>query len=549
MSAAAISALERGVRRAPYRATVALLVEALGVEAADAAALATAAERGRRRVAPAGEGPGVRILVSAAGSDDEGDGDAKGFVSTLCDHLRYYYRLCGLPAPDIVQSAAASTAESDILIVVLSPAWLADDGLVGQAVAFGQKRILVSQAPVPGAAPPAALAGAVEFCFYRANPEANGDIVRFFRAPKPSPEFVRTAERLARYCIQASTEPAALPPVSVVENAVERSGRTVYLAKPAADMRAPYLRLFEELNLRGHRVVPAPEVDIPSESAHAARAFVEAALAEADLAIHLLGERMGFCPDDGDPIVRLQLAAAAQRAEASGDGSPVRRNFRRIIWAPAFLVDEADPAAAVSRRDPLDVVHRFDRHVSGDKIDGSEFPRFVDFVVEAVGEENPLPEVAAPLEADSRVYVFHKLEDADYAVQIARALQEREIEPVFPVFEGDPVEVRDWEHRQLRDCDAVLMCWAGAPEVWVVAQSEQLRNWRTLGRSKRFSCRSLVAGPPPGVRKSVRVAVPPRKQFDLVLDLTGYEVIPPSGLDPLIAFLPARGGPDLTEVT
>ena len=53
MSAAAVSALERGSRKAPYRDTVALLLEALGAEEAERNALTEAAERARRRAAKA----------------------------------------------------------------------------------------------------------------------------------------------------------------------------------------------------------------------------------------------------------------------------------------------------------------------------------------------------------------------------------------------------------------------------------------------------------------------------------------------------------------
>jgi predicted ATPase/transcriptional regulator with XRE-family HTH domain len=49
MSAHSISSIERGVRRAPYRDTVALLVEALALDPADRQSLEAAAEKGRKR--------------------------------------------------------------------------------------------------------------------------------------------------------------------------------------------------------------------------------------------------------------------------------------------------------------------------------------------------------------------------------------------------------------------------------------------------------------------------------------------------------------------
>jgi predicted ATPase/DNA-binding XRE family transcriptional regulator len=59
ISAQAVSALERGVRKAPYRDTVALLAEALGLSQAQRERLETSAERrrGPREITPAHAGP------------------------------------------------------------------------------------------------------------------------------------------------------------------------------------------------------------------------------------------------------------------------------------------------------------------------------------------------------------------------------------------------------------------------------------------------------------------------------------------------------------
>ena len=69
-------------------------------------------------------------------------------------------------------------------------------------------------------------------------------------------------------------------------------------------------------------------------------------------------------------------------------------------------------------------------------------------------------------------------------------------------------------------CDAVVLCWANASEVWIRAHARQLRDWRELGRTERFAFRGLIAGPPPGNRKKILLRVPPRSEIDKVLDLT-----------------------------
>jgi len=74
--------------------------------------------------------------------------------------------------------------------------------------------------------------------------------------------------------------------------------------------------------------------------------------------------------------------------------------------------------------------------------------------------------------------------------------------------------------QNLRDCESVLLCWGTASEVWVRATARELAEWRKLGRTAQFSCRSVVACPPPGDRKAFLLKLPPRNEVDIVVDLT-----------------------------
>jgi hypothetical protein len=56
----------------------------------------------------------------------------------------------------------------------------------------------------------------------------------------------------------------------------------------------------------------------------------------------------------------------------------------------------------------------------------------------------------------------------------------------------------------------------------VRANSNQLKDWRALGRAGRFDFRGLIAWPPPGDRKKILLRVPPRAEIDKVLDLTEH---------------------------
>jgi hypothetical protein len=132
------------------------------------------------------------------------------------------------------------------------------------------------------------------------------------------------------------------------------------------------------------------------------------------------------------------------------------------------------------------------------------------------------------------VYLYHRVEDQDYALDLAVALQERQIEPIIPALEGDAADLSAHHRQNLLECDAVILCWANASEVWARASARELSEWRELGRSKRFAYRALVAGPPPAARKNILVKLPPRSDIDLVLDLTALPKPVPEALSSLV---------------
>ena len=66
------------------------------------------------------------------------------------------------------------------------------------------------------------------------------------------------------------------------------TGRTVFLAKPAGDMKAAYVRLVTELQGKGFTVTPDPSADVPSDAS--AEALLTNALSRSEVFVHLVGD-------------------------------------------------------------------------------------------------------------------------------------------------------------------------------------------------------------------------------------------------------------------
>ena len=133
-----------------------------------------------------------------------------------------------------------------------------------------------------------------------------------------------------------------------------------------------------------------------------------------------------------------------------------------------------------------------------------------------------------------RLFLYHSQEDSEYALNLAQALQQRKLETLLPAFEGPDAEIKSFNGKQLAECDAVILCWAQASEVWVRAQASGMRNWHDLGRSQPFFYRAVVAAPPPGNRKKAGKLLFPRSEIDLVVDLSDQTIPTADLLDGLV---------------
>lgn len=489
-----------------------------------------------------------QVFLSYARNDDlplpGGESKDRGFITTLLKALEVWFADFGPPTPYIYRDTREiaksdqfdpvlqeELSRSQALLVVLSNNWIHRDWCLKELNLFEQrwknldersvksKVFVVGKNYIDPSAFPPLLQGQDTYKFYEKDDERAGRYREFFRRGGQSAEFHDRVEELARDLWSKArvgeipTEPSRSQP--------QPRGRIIYLAKPAKDVDAAYLRLVDELQNGGYEVVPDRKDEMPEDAA-AATAWVDAALKNAELSIHLLGEKERFVSvDDATPLVSLQLQRAALRGEKDD-------KFRRIIWAPRIFNEK-------ERDDSHEVLKKFSPDAERDKIDGSELSKFVDFVVDHLRNTVPRPARSQPLPADARVYIYHKLEDTAYATSLAKALKEKKVEPWMPAFDGTQAELTAYHREQLRKCDAVVVCWGpNASEAWAKASASETANWKEFERERDYSCRALVAGPPPGVRKEALIELPPRSMIDLVLDLTAYERPTAEALGPLI---------------
>ena len=327
----------------------------------------------------------VFIYVSYAHDDDltmSASPDEAGFVTFLIRMLEVRLRDLGAARARIWfdrlrihdgdqydRPINDALRKADLLLVVMSPNWIQRpycrkelEAFVeycrGRGITDAEERlIMVGKGYVNRGRRPPELYGQQGFLFYgRDNEEDAADVTPFFKRGKATDDrFYDVGDQLAAQLarrVERIAESGAGP------------SRTVYLAKPAADMKRAYARVAPELQSRGFVVVPDAAVDLPGDAG--ALSVIDAALAQAKLSVHLVGDSVGFAPEGLEPIVKLQLARARERTTQGP-------TFHRLVWAPRVVDPEA---VRTADRDPVEVLARFDRYVEGDKIDGDPLPRF-----------------------------------------------------------------------------------------------------------------------------------------------------------------------------
>jgi TIR domain len=514
----------------------------------------------------------VQIFISYARDDDvtpPGVPGATGFVTHLHQHLDYEFKKREPQRPrlwrDTEQLGDGEQFEprldeeinaSAILLVVLSRNWMARPYCRRELESFAarwrhegpesikRRIVVVGCRHLDPNVRPSWLQGQVGFAFYSLDDPDSRGLEHEFYGPQgvQDARYWRKIAELAEHLLRAAGFLVRERPAS----AAPSNGRTIYLAKPATDMRKHYDRLVAELRLKGYAVVPDPEHDLLADAD--ARKAIDRALADSEVSVHLVGEKHGPAPEDELPLVDLQLARAKAKALPLVDTEDRRVGFHRILWVPRAIDAGGDSPEPTVVRDPFDVLAKFGGEHSGDSVESDTISRFVDFL------QQHLARMAQPRRRPARgalqsggidksegrlkIYVDHQEADTEYAYNFAKILHQRQrkLNLFMPAFDGPPAEQKRLRSKYLRECDSVVICWGAAPEVWAKGRMIELADWERLGRNDGFACRGLVAGPPPGM---------PKKRFREVLvtdeiefiDLTEREQPLPEELDRLIPAL------------
>jgi hypothetical protein len=375
------------------------------------------------------------VFISYARVDDQPPPDAdkiQGWVTFFWQQLRWELNNAGVhqaklwldryeidPTEDFTVKIDEALRKARLLIPIISPNWVQrnycqlelskfvefraqDNDLDDNIVLVKKRDVLIDDVPE-------VLKDREGYQFFLKEP--SGKLREFYwRGLQDDKAYFDLLKQVADRIAERLMARSALPKLSA-----ESSGRTIYLAAPADELRDCWLRLANDLRGSGHTVLPSE--GRLSDTLPAAEAEISDALNRAELCVHLLGDSEGSKPDGSkESLVRLQLRLARER----GVG------LLRVLWAPKWL-----PERPGAKRDPFEVVQRFGGLSPGEEVYGEAVTDLSQWLRARL---NPSSQASA--DAVSTLLVAGAVPEDDALVSmLANRLQSDQIS-VQPVFAG-----------------------------------------------------------------------------------------------------------------
>ncbi len=270
-----------------------------------------------------------------------------------------------------------------------------------------------------------------------------------------------------------------------IDSGNEPEKQPVFLAFATSDVVEQREILRRDLQEHGHEVLPLREL---GSSLGEIEASVCEDLRRCRMAVHLVGRRYGLIPEDGlESLPEIQNRLAAERAKESG--------FTRLIWMPPRLETSDERQREFVRRLRLEIE-------SGKNSDLLETP-FEDLRTGVQNllkppsvEKPPLGDQSGSAEELIRLYFIYDQRDLDSIEPWQHYLFEYGLEILRPLFEGDETEIRECNEENLRTCDAVVIHYGAANELWVRRKLREIQRIGGLGRTEPLKALAILLGPP-----------------------------------------------------
>ena len=265
--------------------------------------------------------------------------------------------------------------------------------------------------------------------------------------------------------------------------------KTIFLAATTSDLEPQRDHLRRELVELGHTVVPKQPLPLVASELVA---VVQSCLAQADVAIHFVGEHFGLVPEATDlSMVALQNQVAARFCDNSA--------LKRLIWIPKGLEPRDDRQTSFIRlleSDPRTVTGA---ELIADTLENLKVLLRTRWEREQAERDKPPPKPTTG--GAPRVYLICDQQDEAALEPLEDLFYDQGIEVSLPGFEAEESEVQQIHIQNLRDCDAALIYYGAAGMHWVDFKIRDLQKAAGYRDSRPIPKSAVYVAPPFNHRK------------------------------------------------
>jgi hypothetical protein len=265
----------------------------------------------------------------------------------------------------------------------------------------------------------------------------------------------------------------------------------VYVAETSFDLAEQRNEVRRDLARRGYTVLPSQPLPLAAEELNK---FAAMELEQAAISVHMIGARYGVVPDGSNSSeIEMQLALAEQRG-AKGD-------FVRLVWMPAGLGSDslkiADP-----RQQQFVTRLRSDSGwgKNADLLENGieDLKAAIDDRLRAIESAAKKPAITIEFSietASGLVYLICDQQDQAAAKPLRTYLFNRGFEVTLPLFEGNEGDIRSDHEATLSACDAVIIYYGAAGELFVRKKLRDLQK-SAADRKQPMRAKAICIAPP-----------------------------------------------------
>ncbi|HYJ84421.1 MAG TPA: TIR domain-containing protein [Pyrinomonadaceae bacterium] len=272
-----------------------------------------------------------------------------------------------------------------------------------------------------------------------------------------------------------------------------RAQGVIYLAQTTRDLSGERDQIKRELLNRGYDILPETELPFVSPNYEEA---VRECVGRAKLSVHLIGGSYGIVPEGAGnrSIVRLQNEIAAERNRDQA--------FCRLLWMPVGLTPQEEVQAQFIEHLRTDATTQ-----QGAELLQTPLEELKNVIQLRLGSNGNKSEDKPSGETPAKVYLIFDKRDLDGVLPLNDYLSvDKNYQVLLPLIDDggeDDSQAFEIHKDNLAQCDAVLIYYGNANQVWFEYKRRDLKKIAGLDRKTLLTAEAVYVASPKTAHKQL----------------------------------------------